>query len=63
MRGGDGGDGGDSTTPRSPAGSSSSPSSVGGGTKSSSISSPRLAGIEEDAIHNFIDEEEEEDSL
>lgn len=62
-RGGDGGDGGDSTTPRSPAGSSSSPSSVGGGTKSSSVSSPRLAGIEEDAIHNFIDEEEEEEDL
>ena len=67
-RGGDGGDGdggggGDSTTPRSLAGSSSSPSSVGGGTKSSSVSSPRLAGIEEDAIHNFIDEEEEEDLL
>ena len=58
-----GGGDGDSTTPRSPASSSSSPSSVGGGTKSSSVSSPRLAGIEEDAIHNFIDEEEEEDLL
>ena len=66
-RGGGGGDGGGgggfSTTPRSPAGSSSSPSSVGGGTKSSSVSSPRLAGIEEDAIHNFINEEEEEEDL